>query len=407
MGKEFGENCTQKILNMVTKFRHSRHSEIIAAAALLVLSVALLANPQMLLSQAPQPSTEAMEKAYYASGLASFNKKDYDRTIIDLSEVIRLNPDNADAYNLRGKAHIASGEYERAVADFNQAIKLNPEYAEAFANRSLAYEKQGNKAMATGDAVRGLDLGLASEVAKEFARWDEVHRRQLEEEEAERAYWIKGFTEWMVPVHGGTFTMGCTSEQGGECNSNESPAHQVTVNDFLIGKYKVTNAQWSLVTGGSYPSGGGAGVPATGVSWNDVQMFIKQLNARTKRNYRLPTEAEWEYAARGGNKSQGYKYSGGNNPDELNDKANELGIYDMSSSVLEWVHDRYEDYSSSPQTNPIGTSSDRHVVRGGNVHLGGGRVSSRIVPGERGSAIGFRLALSRESDYDKYQGQQK
>ena len=420
MEKVLREKYMQKMIRIMN-FRHLMRNEIIAAVTLLVLSIALLAKPQVLLSQAPRPPAEenaAKAEVHYERGKEHFDKKDYDLAITELSEAIRLDPYRADAYNQRGRVHIIKGdaydakgdtsnaydEYNSAIADFSQAIKLNPKYDEAYDNRALVYDKQGNKARATGDALKALDLGLESEIEKEFAYWTERRRQEREKEEAERAYWIKGFTEWMVPVVGGTFTMGCTSEQGESCNSNELPAHQVAVSDFLIGKYTVTNAQWALVMASNYPSEGGASAPATEVSWDDVQIFISRLNALTKRNYRLPTEAEWEYAARGGNKSQGYKYSGGNNPDELMNKANELGIYYMSWSVVEWVYDYYEEYSSSPQLNPKGPSSgDRHVVRGGSANFGEGRgrVSSRIVPGERGWGIGFRLAHSRNTTQRK------
>ena len=127
----------------------------------------------------------------------------------------------------------------------------------------------------------------------------------------------------MVFVQGGTFLMGCTAEQGGDCDSDESPNHLVTVSDFYIGKYEVTQEQWEAVmgtsisqqrdkAGGSSLYGVGVNYPMYYVSWHEVQEFISRLNALTGKQYRLPTEAEWEYAARGGNQSRGYKYSGSN-----------------------------------------------------------------------------------------------
>jgi formylglycine-generating enzyme required for sulfatase activity len=172
----------------------------------------------------------------------------------------------------------------------------------------------------------------------------------------------------MVFVKGGTFTMGCTAEQGDDCFDNEEPAHKVTLSDFYIGKYEVTQAQWKAVTGNNPSKFNGCdNCPVEGVSWNDIQEFIKKLNAKTGLNYRLPTEAEWEYAARGGAQSRGYKYSGSNSVDEVawyygnsgnethpagTKKANELGIYDMSGNVYEWCNDWYGAYNSEAQTNP-------------------------------------------------------
>jgi len=118
----------------------------------------------------------------------------------------------------------------------------------------------------------------------------------------------------MVPVEGGTFTMGCAEDQGNECREIEKPAHSVTVSDFYIGKYEVTQGLWMSVMG-SNPSyfTGNDNLPVDNVGWNDIKKFIRKLNRKTGKKYRLPTEAEWEYAARGGNKSKGYKYSGSDN----------------------------------------------------------------------------------------------
>jgi formylglycine-generating enzyme required for sulfatase activity len=234
-------------------------------------------------------------------------------------------------------------------------------------------------------------------------------------EEAKRA--IEQLSKQFVPVSGGTFTMGCTAEQGNECESDEKPAHSVTVNDFSIGKVEVTQGLWTAVMG-SNPSNfeGDSNLPVESVSWNAVQEFIQKLNTMTGKKYRLPTEAEWEYAARGGKSGKGYKYSGGNNIDEVawydgnssskthpvgTKQANELGIYDMTGNVWEWVSDWYGEnyYSSSPGSNPTGPASGSHrVLRGGSWPDDAGycRVSIRSYnnPGIRYSNLGFRLAVS-------------
>jgi len=222
----------------------------------------------------------------------------------------------------------------------------------------------------------------------------------------------------MIFVAGGTFTMGCTSEQVGDCYSDESPAHSVTLSGYYIGKYEVTQRLWKAVTGANNnPSSftGSDNSPVESVSWNQVNAFIDSLNRKTGKTYRLPTEAEWEFAARGGNNSRGYKYSGGHGIDSVawysgnngsstkpvgTKKPNELGIYDMSGNVWEWVSDWYGSYSSDAQTNPTGpttTGSDR-VFRGGSWYNGEGfcRVSFRNGnnPDYSGINIGFRLAVS-------------
>jgi formylglycine-generating enzyme required for sulfatase activity/tRNA A-37 threonylcarbamoyl transferase component Bud32 len=217
----------------------------------------------------------------------------------------------------------------------------------------------------------------------------------------------------MIFVAGGTFTMGCTSEHGSDCHDNEKPAHQVTVSDFYIGKYEITQAQWKAVMGDN-PSGfKGDSLPVERVNWNDVQAFISKLNAQTDKDYRLPTEAEWEYAARGGVQSCGYRYSGSNTVGDVSwydnnsgkthpvgtKRANELGIYDMSGNVWEWCNDWYGTYSSSSQTNPNGALSDStRVYRGGGWAYSewSMRVSYRrsSTPVLRVKSLGFRLACS-------------
>ena len=193
---------------------------------------------------------------------------------------------------------------------------------------------------------------------------------------------VEGVTFKMIKVQGGTFTMGATPEQGGDADDDEKPAHEVTLSSYYIGQTEVTQELWTAVMGSnpSWFKGEGANLPVEQVSWNDCQAFIGKLNAITGRRFRLPTEAEWEYAARGGNRSRGYKYSGGDDIGSVawyggnsggkthavaTKSANELGIYDMSGNVCEWCHDWYGDYSSSAQTNPTGaTSGSNRVLRG-------------------------------------------
>lgn len=221
-----------------------------------------------------------------------------------------------------------------------------------------------------------------------------------------------GVTFEMVRVEGGTFTMGATAEQGGDAYPDEMPAHEVTLSSYCIGKTEVTQALWQAVMGVN-PSGfKGANLPVEQVSWNDCQEFIAKLNALTGKAFRLPTEAEWEYAARGGNKSQGYKYSGSNTIDDVawyysncgatrsvaTKAANELGIFDMSGNVVEWCNDWYGAYSSNAQTNPTGADSGTtRVCRGGggSTNARWNRVSMRLKfgPAARANNRGMRLAL--------------
>jgi len=228
------------------------------------------------------------------------------------------------------------------------------------------------------------------------------------------SFTVKGVTFTMVKVEAGTFTMGATKEQKREAYDWEKPAHKVTLTkDYYIGQTEVTQALWQAVMGSNPSNFKGDNLPVEQVSWEDCQTFITKLNSLTDSKFRLPTEAEWEYAARGGNKSRGYKYSGSNS---INDVAwyksttnnsgtkpvatkapNELGIYDMTGNVWEWCNDWYGIYSYSPQTNPTGASSgSNRVGRGGSwCSLASFcRVSSRsyATPGFRDYSLGLRLA---------------
>lgn len=228
-----------------------------------------------------------------------------------------------------------------------------------------------------------------------------------------KTFTVNGVSFEMVAVKGGTFTMGCTSEQGGDCDNDEKPTHNVTLNDYYIGKFEVTQELWKAVMGKNPSNWKGDKLPVENVSWNAVQEFITKLNQKTGANFRLPTEAEWEYAARGGNKSNGYKYSGSNaignvawywdNADKKTHQVgtkspNELGIYDMSGNVLEWCQDWYGNYSSGNQTNPTGPSAGFYrVLRGGSWYYIARNccVSYRYRsnPDGRGNDFGFRLVL--------------
>ena len=237
----------------------------------------------------------------------------------------------------------------------------------------------------------------------------------------DRSFTVGGVTFKMIAVEGGTFTMGATSEQGDDAWDDEKPTHSVTLSSYSIGETEVTQALWQAVMGSNPSNFSGSNKPVETVSWNDCQDFIRRLNALTGENFRLPTEAEWEYAARGGNKSRGYKYAGSNNIDNVawywdnipsqssgsagygtqvvaTKSPNELGLYDMSGNVWEWCQDWYGSYSSGSQTNPTGpTSGDSRVRRGGS--WGGNARDCRVSlrgnygPTIRFSSVGLRLAL--------------
>ena len=235
---------------------------------------------------------------------------------------------------------------------------------------------------------------------------------------------IKGMSFDMVYVEGGTFQMGATSEQGRDYYSDEIPVHSVTLSDYYIGKFEVTQGLWEKVMGttiheqrikAGYSSTNGVGsdYPMYYVNWEEAQEFCTRLGQLTGKNYALPTEAQWEYAARGGVKSRGYKYSGSNTIGNVawysdnsssstrpvaTKQPNELGLYDMSGNVWEWCSDWDGYYSSESQSNPTGPSTgSRRVLRGGSwgYYAGGCRVSYRIgnYPSYRNFNYGFRVVL--------------
>ena len=256
---------------------------------------------------------------------------------------------------------------------------------------------------------------------RELAAMEQREREQLQAKSkgnsdpsqgTNRTFTVGGVSFTMVAVEGGTFTMGATSEQGGDAYSDEKPAHKVTVSSFHIGQTEVTQELWEAVMGSNPSRFKGSNRPVESVSWNDCQEFLSRLNRITGKRFRLPTEAEWEFAARGGNLSKGYKYSGSNNINDVawykyNDSTthpvaikqpNELDIYDMSGNVWEWCSDWYGAYSSSPQTNATGPSSGSgRVSRGGSWHCNAGscRVARRHKRSlfNRGDFLGLRLAL--------------
>ncbi len=260
-----------------------------------------------------------------------------------------------------------------------------------------------------------------------------VPQPQPEPQKEKIPFTVGGIEFKMVFVEGGTYTMGATPEQGSDAYDWEKPTHSVTLSDYYIGETEVTQELWKAVMGNNPSYFEGDNLPVEQVSYEDVKTFITKLNQKTGKTFRLPTEAEWEYAARGGKKSRGYKYSGSNNIDDvawyyensgdkrLNDdtwdvdeldrnncrthpvktkQPNELGIYDMSGNVYEWCSDWYGDYSRNAQTNPQGPSfGSNRVFRGGSWDDDAERCRVAFrdgsLPSGRYDILGFRLALSR------------
>ena len=340
----------------------------------------------------------------------------------------------ADANNLFITAKIVDVETAKTDRTDNKLISINADAIQRGCNE-LAFSL----------------LGGVSQQASGNSQQTTVNRQQTSgNTKGNETFTVNGVSFTMIKVEGGTFRMGATSEQGSDVDSDEKPVHSVTLSDYYIGETEVTvglfrkfinetgyrtdadkeggsyiwnGSDWVLTSGvnwqcdvnGKIRSASEDNHPVIHVSWNDANEFCEWLKQKTGKNFRLPTEAEWEYAARGGNKSKGYKYSGsttignvawysGNSGSATHDvktkTPNELGIYDMSGNVFEWCQDWYGNYSSGSQTNPTGPSFGfERVIRGGSWGSNARycRVSNRSFddPGNRDSFNGFRLALSQ------------
>ena len=226
-------------------------------------------------------------------------------------------------------------------------------------------------------------------------------------------FMVGGVSLCLKYVEGGTFMMGATDEQREYAEKEEFPAHTVTLHDYYIGETEVTQELWEEVMGYNPANTIGASLPIENVSWNDCIDFIRELNRQTGKTFRLPTEAEWEYAARGGVSSCQYLYSGSDIAEEVGwiksncggrthpvgtRNPNELGIYDMTGNVCEWCQDWMSDYSSTSLVNPTGPrNGTARVGRGGGWcnSSARNRVSTRFAGKTtyRDYNLGFRIAM--------------
>lgn len=290
------------------------------------------------------------------------------------------------------------------VQDINEAIGVI-----LSGNQNPNYDVNGDGEVDINDVTYLIDSVLEQEQSTEPTPWDGVQEVTISN---------NVFTFKMIPVEPGTFIMGAPSTQLGS-GTNERPQHKVTITKkFWLSEGLVTQDLWHLIMNNN-PSGN-AGLnkqlPVEKVSWEDCQTFITKLNQLTGKSFRLPTEAEWEFAARGGNFSKGYIFSGSNDQKEVawyktnsggttqpigQKKSNELGLYDMSGNVCEWVSDLYGQYSSADQVDPTGATSGRfRVYRNGSYQDTAAkcRISYRYPaePTYKRPFLGFRLALTEE-----------
>ena len=316
--------------------------------------------------------------------------------------------------------------------DLGSNLAVNPKGPEKGEERALrggsALEKN-NKAITrkplapftkAGDV--GLRLAVSMNAPYDPALYETLVENKVDREHPDPAnlrsesFEVGGVKFDMVPVQGGTFQMGGTDPNSKSVREDELPVHEVTLDPFLMGKYEVTCALWEAVMGAVPYGNQGPSYPVGNVSWYDAQQFIRALNVLTGRKFRLPTEAEWEYAARGGQASHGFPLAGSQFAVQVAQygfedmktrpvgrlRPNELGLYDMSGNAFEWVQDRPGPYSADAQTNPTGpletqNGADLRTLRGGSAATTWDkcRVSNRneFEASRFRTTFGFRLAL--------------
>ena len=338
----------------------------------------------------------------------------------------------ADQYLLEATKALENGDAQAALRAFGkiEALDTEPPLEFLYFYGKLLVENR----TALGDLLKGqsllkqfvLNIDKDSEHYTPTLELLSVVGTKLEKAEARRQAELKALQQLlatlnvqMVHVQGGTFMMGCTRDQGDDCSGDERPAHRVRVNDFEISKYEVTQELWEAVTGEN-PSRfkNCPQCPVEDVSWDHIQLFLRELNAGSGR-YRLPSEAEWEYAARGGRASRGYRYAGSNSLGAVawynensgkkahkkthpvgQKQANELGLYDMSGNVWEWVQDCWNsNYQGAPSDGRAWEQGEcRRVLRGGSwgSEPRDLRSANRFgnAAGNRSLILGFRLARS-------------
>jgi len=284
--------------------------------------------------------------------------------LLPLSFAISCKKEPVQGVNIESKLEVWVGETVTLTPTFVPPNAYNKNVSWESANPDIAIVENGK---VTGITIGRVIIKVITEDGGRTATCSVTVIQPIEPKE-------------MIWVEGGTFMMGCNDD---ECRDNELPRHEVTLDGFHISKYVVTQKEWVAAMGENSSSliWQGDKMPAYKASWEKVQLYINRLNAFTGKNYRLPTEAEWEFAARGGNKSKGYKYSGSNNIAEVAwyhynsddrihpvglKKPNELGIYDMSGNMIEWCNDYYDNYPSVPQINPTGPETGIDgILRGG------------------------------------------
>ena len=329
---------------------------------------------------------------------------------------MQLNPNYAEAYNNRGNAYYKLGEYEKAIADYNSRLALNPNLPGVAHNRDVF---QG-----VLDEKRRREREFEFDVITVNAEGKETHR------ERRRAEFFKedlgnNISLEMISIPGGTFMMGVAQNEA-SASSDEYPQHLVNIAAFSMAKYPITQAQWEAIMGNNPSSFKGANRPVENVTWHEAQEFCQRLSQKTGKTYRLPSEAEWEYACRAGtttpfhfgetitvdlaNYDAKYRYASaptGTYRQQTTDVGsfppNAFGLYDMHGNVWEWCADPWhENYDGAPTDGSVwewGGNTQYRVIRGGSWVSDPGNCRCafriRIEPDGRYRNFGFRVVSFR------------
>ena len=327
--------------------------------------------------EAVDPSTEILRDKYILGLSKALKADDYPKALAFIEKLDELGVDLPPAIDyFRGEAYFHTERYDEANRALNRYVaKTGREgryYQQSLelmlvAEEHAAAERQLRREQEAQERARreaeNAERQRREREAQERARREAEQRREREKAEEIARRELEKLGRTMVRVDGGSFVMGCQRRRDGKCFDYEKPTRRVQVGSFEIGKYEVTRALWEAVMGergpSYYDSSECPQCPVDDVYWGAVRKFLTKLNTRTGRRYRLPSEAEWEYAARGGQRSRGYQYAGSNNLDLVawhkgnsgpnvvhpvgGKQANELGLHDMSGNVLEWVQDCWND----------------------------------------------------------------
>ena len=352
-------------------------------------------------------SVESMTLSGNDLSASKYERKDLNGTACALVKVLLPSPDVKFEGNVIEPTDYKTGEYWVYLSSGSKELRIKHPQTQPL---HVTFSDYGIKRVES-KATYYLSVLMPSTTQSQTqvqAHNQATHDTSSNDIPATETVTVNGVSFKMIRVDGGTFI----SKQGSDSEDGEKSSRQVMLTTYSIGETEVTQALWQAVMGSNPSTFKGGNLPVENISWDDCQEFIQKLNLLTGKQFRLPSEAEWEYAARGGNKSKGYEYSGSNDVEKVawnrdnskqkthkvkTKKPNELGIYDMSGNVWEWCQDWYGKFNHSSQLNAIDSSNAIRVQCGGSWRNGAQNcnlpISIGASPSSKDSNLGLRLAL--------------